>query len=75
MATLVPLALDRRLLDFESVWAKPLKFDLALAVHLATLAMVALGPAWRSGGMLMAVAVIAVACTIFEAVRYALSLL
>jgi len=23
--TLVPLALDRRLLDFESVWAKPLK--------------------------------------------------
>lgn len=66
--TFVPLVLDRRTIDRQSVWAKPLKFDLALALHFATLASASqlLGPAWRGGLPLLAVAVTACLSTAFE---------
>ncbi len=49
--TLAIWAVDSRQIDGLSVWAKPLKFQLALAVHAATLALVVsrLGPAVRAG--------------------------
>ena len=47
--TLTSWALDDRLLDGVAVWIKPLKFQLALAVYLATLA-------WFAGWMPAAVA-------------------
>lgn len=46
--TLPVYALDERLLNGVSTWAKPLKFQASLALHFATLALVAhLLPAWR----------------------------
>lgn len=39
--TLIALIMDRRELDSDRVWAKPLKFQLSLAVHFATLALLA----------------------------------
>lgn len=39
--TLIALVMDRRELDSDRVWAKPLKFQLSLAVHFATLALLA----------------------------------
>lgn len=57
-ATLVVHAFDRRLLDGAAVWAKPLKFEVSLAIHFATLAMVvgALSEPWRQGALLRYVA-------------------
>ena len=39
-ATAVVYLLDRRQIDRTRVWAKPIKFQLSLAVHFATLALV-----------------------------------
>ncbi|OQP86269.1 hypothetical protein BTR14_11275 [Rhizobium rhizosphaerae] len=68
VATSVLCWFDGRQIDGASVWAKPIKFQLSLALHFATLAAVAscLGQAWRDGAFLWWVAVAAVACTAFE---------
>lgn len=65
--TLVLWALDPRLIDELSVWAKPLKFELALAVHAATLAFVVsrLGPSVRAGRFMQGIAIaFLLACTV-----------
>jgi len=72
--TLCALALDRRLLDGEPVWAKPLKFELSLALHFATIALVVgvLGPTWREGPLLEGVAWAAAVCAVLEVAYIAL---
>lgn len=47
--TLAAMALDPRLFQGDSVWLKPLKFEIALAVYLATLALMA---RWLPAGWL-----------------------
>lgn len=66
--TLATKQADSRLLAGESVWAKPLKFQLSLALHFATLALVAgwLGVEARTGTLLCTTAVLSVAATAFE---------
>lgn len=67
-ATLVVQLFDKRMLDGASVWAKPLKFEASLALHFATVALVAhfLSPEWRGGTMLLVVAVLSVLSTAVE---------
>jgi hypothetical protein len=67
VVTVAIWAVDPRLIDGMSVWAKPLKFELALAVHAATLAIVAslLGPKVRAGVAMQWIArAFLLACTI-----------
>lgn len=68
VATLALAAWDRRLLDGAPVWAKPLKFELSLAIHFATLALAAsaLGDAWRRSSLVDILAWLSVACAAFE---------
>lgn len=68
IATIGLWALDTRRLDGLSVWAKPLKFELALAVHAATLALVAsrLGQRLRTGVFMRGVALAFLAACIIE---------
>ncbi len=56
--TVVAWSVDRRMIDGASVWAKPMKFQLSLAVHVVTLALVAgaLSGSWRAGWLLALVA-------------------
>ncbi len=66
--TLLVQRLDRRRLNGESVWAKPLKFQISLAIHFATLALIA---GWltleaRTSALLYMVAVLATGSTAFE---------
>lgn len=58
---LVFWTIDKRLINEVSVWAKPMKFAISLAVHMATLALLValLGEGWRTGTLL---AVVAAAC-------------
>ncbi len=66
-ATTALWALDPRVIDGISVWAKPLKFELALAIHAGTLALVVsrLRPALQAGPFMHGVAcAFLVACTI-----------
>jgi hypothetical protein len=67
-ASIVSYAVDRRVLDGESIWAKPIRFELALALHFATLALVVgrLGEPWRWGTFLRWIALASIACTAFE---------
>lgn len=60
--------LDARQLGGVSVWAKPLKFQIATALHLATMAWVAsrLGQEWREGWLLHLVLLLAIASAAFE---------
>jgi len=60
--------LDGRQLGGVSVWSKPLKFQIAAAVHLATMAWVAsrLGEDWREGWVVQAVLLLAIASATFE---------
>jgi len=60
--------IDDRLLDGLSVWAKPLKFEAALAVHAGTLALVAarLGAPARAGRALWTIAVVFVVACVVE---------
>ena len=62
------LVLDKRLIDGANVWAKPLKFEVSLALHFATLALIvhALNESARASAMLWWVAVAAVIATAFE---------
>lgn len=68
VVTAVLARIDHRTLDGASVWAKPLKFELSLALHVGTLVLVvgALSPAWRNGTLLWVVGVAASAATAFE---------
>lgn len=61
-------ALDPRTIDGISVWAKPLKFELALAVHAGTLALVVarLDPRPRAGPAMQAVALVFLVACIIE---------
>jgi len=66
-ATTALWALDPRLIDGVSVWAKPLKFELALAIHAGTLALVVsrLHPSFQAGPFMQGVAfAFLAACTI-----------
>ena len=66
--TVVIGLLDPRQLGGVSVWAKPLKFQIATVVHLATMAWVAsrLGPEWREGWLLQLLLLLAIASATFE---------
>lgn len=59
---------DKRLLDGVGVWAKPLKFALATALHFATMGLVlgALSPAWREGPLLTLVVLAGALCALVE---------
>lgn len=66
--TLVAWAIDDRIINRESVWAKPLKFEASLAMHFATLAL-ALGLVNQSSGWALGLSITAVAsiaATAFE---------
>ncbi len=66
--TTVALAIDPRTLASVSVWAKPLKFQFSIAVHLLTLvALMSLLPAsQRESHVLRIMIYIIFACSIFE---------
>lgn len=74
VATAIAISIDPRQFNGANVWAKPLKFQLALAVHFATLAIVAryLTDTWRNGSILFIVAVASVAAGAFEIVYIAI---
>lgn len=66
-ATIALWALDHRVIDDVSVWAKPLKFELALAIHAGTIALVVsrLRPSLQADAFMRGVAaVFLAACTI-----------
>jgi hypothetical protein len=66
-ATIALWALDPRVIDGVSVWAKPLKFELALAIHAGTIAFVVsrLRPSLQADPFMRGVAaVFLAACTI-----------
>lgn len=60
--------LNARQVGGVSVWAKPMKFQIATVVHLATMAWVAsrLGEEWREGWLLHLVLLLAIASAAFE---------
>jgi uncharacterized membrane protein YuzA (DUF378 family) len=68
VATLVVLQFDARTIDgYTSVWTKPLKFELSLALHAATLGLAVnlLSPIHRRDAMMLLVAVaFLAACTV-----------
>ena len=68
VVTLALSLVDRRTLDHTTVWSKPLKFELSLALHFATLAVVvsAFGEGWRRSPLLEALAWASAACALFE---------
>ena len=59
---------DKRMIVHESIWTKPAKFHLALAVHFATLALATstLSQSYRASPLLLIVALAAVASAAFE---------
>lgn len=67
-ATILVHSLDRRLIDGASIWAKPLKFEVSLALHFATLAIIVhfLSPPWKGGSFLLVVAVLSILSTVVE---------
>lgn len=69
LITLVLYAGDSRVLDnLDSVWAKPLKFELALALHAGTLALVVsrMAPPLREGRWMRLVALVFLAACSIE---------
>jgi hypothetical protein len=66
--SLVAFFADHRTIDGVSVWSKPLKFELALAFHFATLALIAgaFSPPWQQSPFLLLVAIISIAATVYE---------
>ncbi len=69
VATLVAYALDSRTIDgVQSVWAKPLKFELSLALHAVTLALAIslLSPQARTDRLVILAAIAVCAATAFE---------
>jgi hypothetical protein len=68
-ATLVAYSLDGRTIDgVQSVWAKPIKFELSLALHAATLALAIslLSPEARADRLVMLAAIACCVATTFE---------
>ncbi|GJD96221.1 hypothetical protein [Methylobacterium iners] len=65
---------DARLLNGESVWAKPLKFALSSAVHFGSIALAVhwLRPAWTASAWMTALAAASVAAAVFEVAYIAL---
>lgn len=65
---LIALAVDARLFNGVSVWIKPIKFQLSVALHLLTLALLLrlLQPAWASARGIRALAAALVAAGLFE---------
>lgn len=68
VATTFVAMLDQRLIGGEIVWAKPLKFQISLALHFATLAAIAgwLSAPLRTGNLLFWTAVISMGSAAFE---------
>lgn len=66
--SLIAWWLDMRTIDRESVWAKPLKFEVSLALHFATLAFITslLDEPARASSWLRSIAIASAACTAFE---------
>ncbi|MEQ8602825.1 MAG: hypothetical protein RIB45_05865 [Marivibrio sp.] len=65
---LIALAADERTLNGVSVWAKPLKFQLSVALHLLTLAVLlrCVAPAWAKGRAMRPLALALVGAGLFE---------
>ena len=72
--TVVALVFDRRTLDGDFVWTKPLKFELSLAIHFGTLAWLVgyLPVQVAAGGVLEATAVAAATASLFEVLYIAI---
>lgn len=68
VATLWGVLMDDRMMGTESVWAKPTKFQAALAMHFLTLALVTmrLSPSVRSSALLLFVAAVSSAAALGE---------
>jgi hypothetical protein len=66
--TVLAYLIDARTIDGVSVWSKPLKFQLSLAVHFATLALIVSGlsTSWQQSSSLWVAAVASVVATAFE---------
>jgi hypothetical protein len=66
--TVLVAIVDTRTIAEERVWEKPMKFQISLALHFATLALIVRGLSdeWRASSFLLAVAIVAVASTAFE---------
>lgn len=67
-ATIALWALDPRVIDGVSVWAKPLKFELALALHAGTIALVVsrLRPSLQADPFMRGVAAVFLAACMIE---------
>lgn len=70
LITLCIWAFDQRLIGGATVWAKPMKFQLSLALHFATLAAIAglLSEQRQTGSVLFWIAVVSIGSAIFEIV-------
>ena len=70
LVTLCISAFDQRQLGSDGVWVKPIKFQISLAIHFATLAAIAglLSETQRTGTFLFWIAVISVGSAAFEIV-------
>jgi len=68
LPTLAAHALDPRTLIGVSVWDKPLKFELSIAIHLATLALIvrAMTPQARASGFMRRAALVSSGAAIIE---------
>lgn len=68
VVTLVIAAYDKRTIDGVAIWAKPLKFQISLAIHLATLGIVVglLSAPVQKSSILAWTAIACVACSVFE---------
>jgi len=68
MVTLCVSAFDQRLIGNEPAWVKPIKFQISLAIHFTTLAVIAglLSEQQRTGSVLVWIAVISVGSAVFE---------
>jgi hypothetical protein len=70
LVTLCVAAFDQRLIGNDGVWIKPIKFQVSLAIHFATLAAIAalLSGQHGTGSLLFWIAVASVGAAIFEIV-------
>jgi hypothetical protein len=70
LVTLCVSAFDQRQIGSDGVWVKPIKFQISLAIHFATLAAIAglLSATQRTGTFLFWIAVISVGSAVFEIV-------
>lgn len=66
--TILALLLEDRVLNGINLWIKPLKFQLSVAMHLATMAILLrfIAPVWRQGGLVRWTAWACVLSGVFE---------